>query len=345
MKEVIDKEIQKVSYEDFPADLRAVLDERISTLRSNLGICIAGRVTFSDAAPITGNKDVMVILHHGIDHHLRVYEGGWFIMRQPVQSNNVIPDKSLVLRAFGYDPVDASITILSGEVTYIGFEMEKTPPEKLACIKGTVTDEHGRPLEKTYLMLHFALKYSYEPPAVHSLTDSNGKYSFEGLSGTDYSTWVAKPAYASESEIVTVPQGKTIVKDVKLYWGHKITIDYVYQADGSRNFTSGELQRGTVNWDLNNFVDFSNGKVEKPRRDKDLELRQNKGVVQFEVSKLRDHKGLYDAGVVPFDSVAEAAEIGYATDPVPCNVGHVYVVRTSAEDNYAKFIVKSVTPY
>ncbi len=337
---------QAISYDDFPPDVQEVLDERIPYLRSNPGaVSMAGRVTLADGAAIHGSKDVMLILRHGIDNHLRVHEGGWFITPIIPHSQHAGPDKRLALRAFGYDPVDASITVSQGEMTYVGFEMQKTPPEKLACIKGTVTDDNGRPLEQASLMLHFAFEYRYQPPVLWAHTGSNGTYSFEGLAGTDYRLFLTKPAYGSESVMITAPQGQTVVKNVKLYRGHKITIDYVYQADGSSSFTAGDLQTGAVTWDVYASIDFSTGQVERNRKDKDLELRQEKGVVKFVISRIRGRKGFYDAGQVSFDSVTEATQTEYTTDPVICQVGHVYVVRTSAEDNYAKFIVKSCERY
>jgi hypothetical protein len=52
--------------------------------------------------------------------------------------------------------------------------------------------------------------------------------------------------------------------------------------------------------------------------------------------------GFYDAGEVDFESVTEADENGYSMQVQPSVVGHVYIVKTY-ENNYAKFIVKSVS--
>jgi len=335
-----------VSYADFPPHLQAILDERIAELQADGGLCIAGRVKFSDGSPIRSGKDVMVNLHHGIDVPLQIYEGGWLVMYRTLKPYYAGPGKGFVLRAFGYDPIDASITILNGEVTYLGFEMKKTPPEKLARVKGVVTDEHGRPIEGARVSIFFPFAYRGRPEMT-TQTDANGEYSFEGLSGAEYGVSFRVSGYASDSYKFTPPEGGTAVEDLKLYPKHRIVIDYVYQADGSRNFTSGNLQTGTIDWRPHEGgVDFSEGQVERyePNDLRDLELRQEKSVLKFRVFYTKGRNGFYDAGAVSLDSVTEAAETGYARNEEQCQVGHVYVVRTYEEDNYAKFIVKSVEP-
>jgi len=332
---------QGISYSDFPAQLQDILDERIAELQRAGGICIAGRVTFSDGAPISGGKDIMVNLHHGIDKPLWVYEGGWFIMGGTLSSHYAGPGKGFVLRAFGYDPIDASITILNTEITYLGFEMKKTPPDKLASVKGVVTDDHGRPVEGARVRISFPFAYRARPE-MRTQTDPNGEYSFEGLSGAEHRVCFFKSGYASDSDKFTPPEGGAAVKNLKLYPMHNIVIDYVYQADGSRSFTSGNLQTGTIDWALyKGSVDFSEGQAERHGPGEDLQLRQEKGVLKFRVFHARNRNGFYDAGAVPFDSVTEAAVTGYTRGTKPCKVDHVYVVRTIEEGNYAKFIVKN----
>ncbi|MBN2270442.1 MAG: carboxypeptidase regulatory-like domain-containing protein [Sedimentisphaerales bacterium] len=336
-----------ISYADFPPRLQAILDERTAELQANGGLCIAGQVKFSDGSPIRSGKDIMINLHHNADVPLDVYEGGWFIMRRTLQSYYAGPDKGFILRAFGYDPIDASITILSGEITYVDFEMKKTPPDKLACVKGVVTDDHDRPVEGAHVSISFPFAYRARPEMI-TQTDPNGEYSFEGLSGAEHGIYFSKSGYAPDSDKFTPHEGATVVKGLKLYPEHRITIDYVYQADGSRNFASGELQTGTIDWrPYKGGVDFSEGQVEgyEPNDLRDLELRQEKSVLKFRVYYAKSRNGFYDAGAVSLDSVTEAAETGYTRNETPCKVGHVYVVRTYEEDNYAKFIVKSVETF
>ena len=337
----------KISYADFPPHLQAILDERTAELQASGGLCIAGRVKFSDDSPIRSGKDVMINLHQGIDEPLLIYEGGWFVMSRTLQSYYAGTKRGFILRAFGYDPIDASITILNGEITYLGFEMKKTPPEKLARVRGVVTDEQGHPIEGARVSLFFPFAYQARPEMT-TQTDPNGEYSFEGLSITEHGVQFFKSDYASDSDRFTPPEGGTAIRDIKQYTRYSIIIDYVYQADGSRNFTSGELQRGTIDWHpYKGGVDFSEGQVERYEPDdlRDLELRQEKNVLKFRVFYANGRNGFYDVGSVAFDSVTEAAETGYDGYERPCEVGHVYVVRTYEEDNYAKFIVKSLETF
>jgi hypothetical protein len=89
-----------VDYGDFPSELQSIPGERIADLESEGGICIAGVVTKSDGARIRGGKDVQVNLLHRGDEPLRVYEGGWFIMKRTRKSSNSGTGKRLILRGF-----------------------------------------------------------------------------------------------------------------------------------------------------------------------------------------------------------------------------------------------------
>ena len=339
----------KVSYGDFPPELRAKLDKRKAEMSVGGGICIAGRARFSDGATITNDKDIKVNLHddYGADIPLRVYEGGWFVMDRVHGSNIAGPERGFVLRAFGYDPIDALVTVWDKEITYVGFEMKKTPPGKLGSVKGVVQDRHGRSVEGAYVNISFPFAYSGPRPEMRIQTDASGEYFFEGLSGGKHELYSSKNGYAPDWEMFMPPEGATGVKDLKLYPRHRILIDYVYQADGSRNFTSGDLKTGTINWGLyEGSLDLSDGKIERSGPGEDLRLYQEKGVLYFRIFYAGGPNGFYDAGAVPLDSVTEAAGKGYTTQGNrPCKVGHVYVVRTREEDNYAKFIVKSMEAF
>jgi hypothetical protein len=341
-----------IGYNDFPPDLQPVLNEISNSIKSDGGICVAGRIKMSDGAPIGGGEDVMINLYGGIDAPLWVYEGGWFMMEPNLMSHYTGRNNKLVLRAFGYEPIDASINAISGEMTYAEFVMHKVPDENLATVTGTVFNDQNEPFEGVHVLLSFPFaNHGYRGdigetfPSKKMTTGSDGKYSFEGLSLTGYSLVASASGYAYHSVYFTPAAGEPVIKDLKLYRDRGIVIDYVYQADGSRSFTDGELQTGTIEWvNGHEGVDFSDGKAEGYEQDslRDIEMRQDKDVLKFQIFYVNGKNGFYDAGEVDFESVTEAALTSYPTTAKPCVVGHTYVVRTY-EGNYAKFVVRSIS--
>jgi len=329
-----------VEYTDFPPDLQQILDERIAVLNANGGICIAGRVTMSDGKHITGGADVQVNLHHNIDEPLRVYEDGWFIMRRTLGTYLAGVDRHFVLRAFGYDPIDAEITVLDGETTYLEFTMAKTPSEELASVMGVVLDENGQPFFRAGVTINFGLAVlgTGPYPAMSLTTDASGVLSFSGLSVTEYKLVALAAGYAQHADTFTPASGATVVQDRRLYPNRRITIEYVYQADGSRGFVGGSLETGLIDWpNGSGGFDFSQGAFQG----RDLHLRQVQDALEFRIFYSNGRNGYYDAGAIEFESIVEADVSGYSTQARPCLVGHVYVVRTYEEDNYAKFVVLS----
>lgn len=336
-----------IDYNDFPPNLQQLLDDRIDEVISSGGICIAGRVTMDNEAHISSGKDIKVNFCHGVDKPLWVYDGGWFIMDRTLQSGYRAGPAKFVVRAFGYDPIDASIAILKGKMTYVEFVMHETPYEELASITGTVVNEQNEPLDGARVSLSFPLAYQVinGMPRMSIKTGPDGQYLFEGLSITKHNIVVSASGYASLSTSVTPPVGGTAIKNLTLYLNRKIIIDYVYQADGSRDFTSGDLEAGAIEWvNGTGGIDFSDGGVEGYEREslRDIEMKQGQDMLDFQIFYVKGKNGFYDAGTVDFESVTEAAESGYSIKAKPCVVGHVYIVRTY-EDNYAKFIVISIS--
>ena len=101
-----------IDYNDFPVDLQQILDERLAELEPNGGICVAGRVTFSDGVHINSGFDVMVNLNRRVDEPLMIFDGGWFIMDRILPSSYTAGyGRGLVLRAFGYEHLDKDIKL------------------------------------------------------------------------------------------------------------------------------------------------------------------------------------------------------------------------------------------
>ena len=335
-----------VGYDDFPENLRRILDERIDELNAQAGVCIAGRVTLSDGAPIRSGEDVMVNTDAWGDLALWVYEGGWFIMdRTP---NNALPAKPVHVRAFGYDPLDIDVDVRQGEVTYLELQLVKTPPAHLASVAGIVRDENNQPFNGAWVSLRFPFsnhgyraEFGYTYPHMEVQTGPDGRFRFYGLSATQHRLTASAPQYAYHAGTFTTPAGGETRQDRQLYPNRRIVIDYVYQPNGGRRFDDGAILAGTVDW-LNGTsggLDFSLGQVLSGHQD--LYLRQTQDVLKFRNAYVNPQTGFYDAGAIPFDSVTEAGETGYSPGEKPCLVGHVYVVRTFGEGHYVKFIVRS----
>ena len=336
-----------IDYNDFPPKIQKQLNERTDELASKGGIFIAGRVTMSDGARIRDGEDAQVNLRGGFDVPLWVYEGGWFIMDRPFPASSYKRPVTLALRAFGYEQINAPADVTQNQITYVEFVMQKTPTEKLATVTGIVTDDQGEPFEGASVRLSFP--YSTHgvdsAPSRSVITDANGRYSFKGLSADEYSLVASAPDYAYHYVRFTPSAGEAATKNLKLYPNLGIVIDYVYQADGSRDFKGGSLKTGTIKWvGGGEGVDFSDGKVEEyePQSLRDIEMGQDQGELNFQIFYVNGQNGFYDAGDADSNSVTEAAETGYSTKTRPCIVGHTYIVKTY-ENNYAKFVVRSIS--
>ena len=335
-----------IDYNDFPPNLQQILDERVAELEPNGGICIAGRVTMSDGAYIGSGSGVMVNLNSRVDEPLWVYEDGWFIMGRAFRTSDVRDRSKIILRAFGYKPIDAAIGIRNGQMTYVEFVMDKTPPEDIASISGIVLNDQNEPVEGVSVRLSFPFSTHgcENEPYMSTVTGPDGQYFFDGLSSAEHSVLASASGYAYDSVSVTPAAGQETIIGLKLFPHLKIIIDYVYQADGSRSFTAVDIEAGTIEWiNGGQGVDFSDGGVEGYEWEslRDIEMTQERGVLKFRIFYCNGRNGFCDMGPVDFESVTESPRTTYKVEPKPCVVGHVYVVRTY-EDNWAKFVVRDI---
>jgi len=327
-----------LDYTDFPENLQWILDDRMKEFAQKEGFCIAGRVFFNDNVTINSNRDVMVNFWDTLDEPMQIYNGGWFIMNRISPSKYAGPDRRIVLRAFGYDPIDTRADIYVGGITYLEFEMTRTPEEKLTALCGTVWDENHQPLNgaQVHLSFPFANFGICNKPLQEMFTEPDGQVYFEGLPVTKYQLTVSAPGYIYHTKTFTPILEETTIQDCNLYPKRNITIQYVYQGGGSRNFTEGEeLKSGMIDWSTGQGVVFSKGTLRCCYYD--LFLDQKQDICEFRC--FYDPPRIYDAGLVDFDSVTEAVTSGYQGKNIPCRVGHVYIVETYKEKHFAKFIV------
>jgi hypothetical protein len=347
---IINLPASALDYNDFPADLQKVLNEKIADLNTSTGIFVAGRITTSDSTQIQGGEDVMVNLYDLEGRPLRVYEGGWFMMERCFPRPDPVMRSKLFFRAFGYEPNEMSLRILKGNVTYIDCVMQKITEENSSAISGIVVDDQNNPYEGATVHLSFpATSFGFLGgtgyPYKYIFTGKDGQYSFTGLSSNKYSITAWASGLAPEHLEFTPPRSETVTHDFVLYRNLTVVIEYVYQADGSNSFIGGNLKTGTIEWIASNKgLDFSEGKVKdyEPNSLRDIEMRQIRDKLIFRVFYVNGQNGFFDAGEVDFKSITEADLTGYFTTEKPVVVGHTYLVRTY-ENKYAKFAVKSIS--
>ena len=343
-----------LKYSDFPPALQQMIGDRIAEANSNGGVCIAGRIKMSDGAHISSGKDVKINLNQNFDAPLWVYNDGWFLMDRAYKTDSYPRPTMLSARAFGYDPIDISTAVMRGQMTYFELVMNKTPEKDLAEVNGVVSNDQNEPFSGIRVSIGFPFSsHGMDSEPYRSvITDANGRYDFKGLSGTEHRISAGAAGYSFDSSNFTPCAGEKATRDMKLYRNLKIVIDYVYQADGNRSFTEGNIKNGTIEWGNGpDGVDFSEGKVTgynyNNKMMRDLDMRQYHNNLVFNTSYGNGKgNGFYDAGETDFESVTEAAESGYTMGHSMgaglCVVGHVYVVKTF-ENNYAKFIVRSIS--
>jgi len=336
--------VSALDYSDFPDNLQWILDDRIEELDSKGGFCIAGRVTFNDGAQIYDCGDVEVNFADKLDEPIPVYYDGWFIARRVLDAKYGGSNKRVVLRSFYYDPIDAYVTTDEGCITYLELEMTKTSKEELCEIKGTVFDENGNPLEGATVSLYFP-RCHFPESELRMVTGPDGQYSFDSVTKTNYRVKASAPGYADCQASCRPSADSTAVVGLALYPHRRIYLKYVYQPDGSRDFTSGDLVTKALDWKHDNIIGkgmlFSDGVITKYAND--LVLLQERDVLYFSkyYGSSEYTNGFYDEGLVDFNSIRTAAEdpSKYRGYRVPSQVGHVYVVKTLQGPCYTKFIV------
>ncbi len=331
----IKTEVPAISYSDFPADLQPALDKLVENMKKQGAFCIAGRVTFSDGAPVKGG-DQLVISYKFVP--LTIYSNGWFMVRRPLEAYD-LEKGQIRVRSFLYDPVDLSVAPHSNGITYVAFELHRTPKQNLTKIQGRVEDEHGTPIRGADVELMFSGMAAPFPPK-HILTGNDGKFAFFELApASNYHIFVSSPGRGYDTAFFSTHPGQVFDTNMTLYPARNITFDYVGQTNGTRDFTGSGVLRGTRTVEITKIGPNLVMPKNLPSDDLRLDQIQNKLAFLCTYRGPKDN-GFYDAGAVDFDSITEAPEKGYSMQRFDCVVGHVYVVKTY-EGYYAKLIVKT----
>ncbi len=373
----VGEKIQREPFDEseYPPGFLKIVQRSEESLQKDGGVALIGRVRYKDGSPV-GIDALTFSLRaappYGESHNCYQYydrqdagPAAWFFSSNvaPGPINKRILDaaeadgqpRGLMLSVLSMDSLPtppAIFRITQGQIIYLDVELEKVPPEKRIAISGTVKDETGKPAVDAFVGLRIAESTGSggRDPRKETKTDAEGRYSFESLVPQAYSVYAFRPGWEGDGTLVPAPkeesERKISVPELVLFKPKKIVFDFVFQPDGSRDFTKGELTVQTLEMEPHRGgISFKEGAINRDGRD--LELFSRRGKLSFGNVYITSGNGVYDAGEVAFESIVEAREGNehYRPDgqarPVPVEVNHVYVVRTY-EGQYAKLIVHEI---
>ncbi len=354
-----------------PPELLKVLAETEKEVREKGGFAIVGRAKFDDGTPIK-RGDLDFSLHDDPDnavHNCYGWSDGWFYTRNihPGPISKRIFDEAKDrgeyrgqrLRAYAlhYNPSSpVEFPVVWGTVHYTTITLHKTPEDEKGPISGTVKDEDGKPLAGASVRLTIAATTNWAGmPNLTTKTDPEGKFAFEPLTAQRYRLGVSKAGFTSAGADAE-PGTESAVREFTLHPKKNVRFDYVYQPDGSRDFTTGELRTKTFTMDAEKGggFRFKDGKQANDGIPQDFKLQREGKEFVFRNFFIGKDNGIYDAGEVPFESVKEAPAEDDAYRPpnengvnhpvpIPVKEKHVYVVRMY-DGNYGKLIVREFVP-
>jgi hypothetical protein len=266
-------------------------------------------------------------------------------------------DKSRPLRLAVYtatnEPAIIELPIEPGNVYYADITLQKTPDDKLVTVAGIMLDDSENPITNSTLHLRVPGGVGAAQGLRMTKTDAQGRFAFEKVTPQLYDLYLSNKSYSVTTSSY-IPKKRLSEEHVLYYYKKRnIEIEYVYQPDGSRDFTKGDLPSKTavleaVNWPKGfRFAtgDLSeSGASRTPEGVRDIAFLDDNGKMCFR-QMFHGSSGFYDAGAVPFDSIKEASAndnvYPNGIQPVSAVVGHVYVVKTM-EGKYAKFFVRGI---
>jgi len=352
----------------YPPKFLEIVKQIEENLKENGGVAVVGRVRYKDGSRVKPGDLTFYLgglpYPHGCGSVSNCYpfEDGWFTSYniKPGPSHKQGLDEAeakgrpmgMRLTVFTLDssPMTAIFRIKQGKIIYLDFELEKLPPEKQITVSGTVRDETGSLLRDTPVTLFLVGGSSGRQTEKRTTTDANGQFVFDGLAPNHYYVSASKRGLEADGTLVSPPKEETertiFVSDLILCKPRKIVFDFVYQPDGSRDFTRGNLKPKTVEWSPYSGISFKEGKVGRDQ-ERDLDLFVKRENLFFGNTWVTSGNGIYDAGEVPFDSVTEAKDGSKhyrpdgRTQEIPVKKNHVYVVRTYTGE-YAKLIVRDI---
>ena len=334
-------------------------------VRENHGMAVFGRVLDADGNPV-----------ERVDFHVssRCGEGmmsmsnfpcgtwdGWFgtfnIISHPIMQmieRNGIPEEFKTAKFFVYTatsrPAMVELPVALGKIYYVTIVLEKTPEDELVSFSGTVLDEENQPIEEAMVFLRAMGGNGATAGLKETKSDGKGRFTFDQIASQAYQIAISKvqDGYLYEQYPVIPEEELDADHQFVLHKQRAVEIEYVYQPDGSRDFTTGDLESKTVTLesDFGRGFRFETGEMTNQARD--VDFRSMFGKMQFsQVYFTQNGNGFYHAGEMSFESMTAADENPetYRAMPfpqvLPVELNHVYVVKT-VDGKYVKFIVRKI---
>ena len=341
----------EINYDKYPLEFASRMQSIATQLQSPSLFAVAGQI-FIDGIVCESPHDFELVVDDEPVYH---FNNGGFLSRALMVSETQ-GRRHHTIRTMGMQTEirEFPIDIQKGKLNYFNIFL-RTARDKLSTLVGQVQDEEGKPVSDSQIRLSIPLGRG-ETFGPHNYfeflttTDTKGEYSIPGIVIHPYLIIASKNGFSNAYTRITANVSQP-PKLVLKYHNRKVTVDTIYQPDGSTNFTNNNIikQRYELDTTSNATANISKmtGRsiVFDPSQNSDsptdIVLRHDT-ILNFVHSFYFEKTGHYCLKDVDFDSVTEADATMIKGNPSPCEVGYVYVVRTTEKGCYAKFIVRSI---
>jgi len=342
-----------------PSDFLQALKRTEDEIKEKEGFAVAGQI-YIDGEPVKLSSDFGANVIGRPTYH---FKNGWFLTS--IFNNTDSRDKTIKAFALQTGMLEIPIPPEDKKVNFYKVLLKKAPDDQLVDLKGRVMSEDNQPLKNAGVSLGFSIGSGTYPSGggntnwfnVREIsTDELGQYCIPKVFPREYSVTAWHNNFVTGSN--TFDPNENTIDDHVLSKHRKVTIDVIYQPDGSTDFTNENVKKGqfvltTGNWDTANWDNpiggsslrlDSNSKMSSWGHDFRFDV--DRGHVEY-TSNYGGVQGLYDLGEVDFNSVTEAKpDLLKGLYPRPsCELNHVYVIRTfetQETGNYAKLIVRKI---
>ncbi len=341
-----------------PADFNVRGKDIADQIKKKGGLAVAGQVVAPNGVPLKKGMYRVSIDNNSV---YDCYDNGWFIAQH---YNNRSSSCRCIAATFHYRTEFAQ-EIVQDKVNFLQIALEAIPDEQLATLQGTVQDEKNQPVANAQVKLTLGFTVSLE-----TTTDAQGQYSFPKILPQAYDLIITskqhfgsfahcmiEPAKADGTKwVITSIDGLSRLEDqmivTTIFAPRRVVIEAVLQSDGSTDLAARNTLKDRFALELFGDDGLIMGSKKTGRciifdptakNYEDMHLHVDKGVPAFFTNRRSGMiNGIYSLGKVDFASVKEADPSLIQNTPLPCEVNHVYVVRTAQNGLFVKFIVRSI---